>query len=79
MTNYNTTLVNVVHFQGKLNFTLQSSVLLLAVAVSDSSAKLPSGTGEAQAAAVFEAVSEWGLADSIRAMCFDTVSKYCLY
>lgn len=35
-------------------------------------AKLPSGTGEAQAAAVFGAIEDSGVADSIRAMCFDT-------
>ena len=38
-------------------------------------AKLPSGTGEAQAAAVFGAIEDWGIADSIRAMCFDTTSS----
>ena len=37
-------------------------------------AKLPSGTGEAQAAAVFGAIEDWGIAGSIRAMCFDTTS-----
>ena len=38
-------------------------------------AKLPSGTGEAQAAAVFGDIQDWGLADSIQAMGFDTTSS----
>ena len=38
-------------------------------------AKLPSGTGCAQATAVFNAVEDWGIVESIRAMCFDTTSS----
>jgi len=74
----------VVHWDGKLlpDLTGKEKVDRLPVLVSGKGisqlftvAKLPSGTGEAQADAVFEAVSEWGLADSIRAMCFDTTSS----
>src|SRR6218665_437536 len=39
-------------------------------------AKLLSETGESQAAAVFGAIQDWGIGDSIRAiMCFDTTSS----
>ena len=38
-------------------------------------AKLPSGTGEAQATAVFEAVEDWRVTDRIKAMCFDTTNS----
>ncbi|KAK2703771.1 hypothetical protein QYM36_017903 [Artemia franciscana] len=38
-------------------------------------AKLPSGTGEAQASAVFGAIEDWGIPGKIRAMCFDTTSS----
>ena len=38
-------------------------------------AKLRSGTGCAQAAAAFNAVEDWGIAESIRAMFFDTTSS----
>lgn len=37
-------------------------------------AKIPSASGEAQAAAVFEAIEASCLTDNIRAMCFDTTS-----
>src|SRR5262249_3738673 len=38
-------------------------------------AKLASGTGENQAAAVYMALVEWGIADRVRAMSFDTTSS----
>jgi hypothetical protein len=37
--------------------------------------KLPSGTGQAMAAALFEAVTDWGLENWIRSLCFDTTSS----
>ena len=37
--------------------------------------KLPSATGEAQARAIFQALEDWNLQDSIGAMCFDTTSS----
>jgi hypothetical protein len=74
----------VVHWDGKLipDLTGKEKVDRLPVLVSGKGlsqlltvAKLPSGTGEAQAAAVFGAIEDWGIADSIRAMCFDTTSS----
>ena len=37
--------------------------------------KLPSGTGQAQADAVINALKEWGIDDTVRALCFDTTSS----
>ena len=37
--------------------------------------KLPSGTGEAQAHAIFQALKEWNVQDNVEAMCFDTTSS----
>jgi len=37
--------------------------------------KLPSGTGEAQAAAVVQLVKEWGIEDCVAALCFDTTAS----
>ena len=74
----------VVHWDGKLIPDLigKKKVDRLPVLVSGKGisqlltvAKLPSATGEAQAAAVFGAIQDWGLAHSIRAMCFDTISS----
>ena len=74
----------VVHWDGKLIPDLigKEKVDRLPVLVSGEGtsqlltvAKLPSGTGKAQAAAVFEAIEDWGLANSISAMCFDTTSS----
>ncbi|KAK2713450.1 hypothetical protein QYM36_009353 [Artemia franciscana] len=38
-------------------------------------AKLTSGTGEAQAPAVYSAIEDWCITENIRAMCFDTTSS----
>ena len=74
----------VVHWDGKLIPDLigKDKVDRLPVLVSGSGvskllavAKLQSGTGQAQAVGVFEAIEHWGLADRIRAMCFDTTSS----
>jgi len=35
---------------------------------------LPSGTGQAQVSAVFEALVDWGVGARVNAMCFDTTS-----
>ena len=37
--------------------------------------KLPSGTGLAQAEAVFQALKEWNVQDNVQALCFDTTSS----
>lgn len=74
----------VVHWDGKLiqHLTGKEKVDRLPVLVSGKGvsqlltvAKLPTGTGKAQADAVFEAIEDWGIANSIRAMCFDTSSS----
>ncbi len=71
----------VIHWDGKLipDLTGKEKVDRLPVVVSGSNisqllvvAKLPSGTGESQATAVYDAIEDWGIASSIRAMCFDT-------
>jgi len=38
-------------------------------------AKLPSGTGEAQATAVYTSLTQWGIGDQVVAMCFDTTGS----
>lgn len=72
-----------VHWDGKLlqNLTGKEKVDRLPVIVSGESvhqlltvAKLASGTGENQADAVYAALEDWGLADKVSAMCFDTTS-----
>ncbi|KAK2702108.1 hypothetical protein QYM36_019238 [Artemia franciscana] len=74
----------VVHWDGKLIPDLigKEKVDRLPVLVSGKEvlqlltvAKLPSGTGEAQASAVFGAIEDWGIPGNIRAMCFDTRSS----
>jgi len=74
----------VVHWDGKLIPDLigKEKVDRLPILVSGQGvsqlltvAKLPSGTGVAQASAVFGAIQDWGIADRIRAMCFDTTSS----
>lgn len=37
--------------------------------------KLPSGTGDAQAAAVIRCLEEWGVTDRVVALCFDTTAS----
>jgi hypothetical protein len=37
--------------------------------------RLPAGTGEAQSAAVFDALQDWGIVDAVVAMSFDTTSS----
>ncbi|KAK2717035.1 hypothetical protein QYM36_007247 [Artemia franciscana] len=74
----------VVHWDGKLIPDLigKEKVDRLPVLVSGKEvlqlltvAKLPSGTGEAPASAVFGAIEDWGIPGNIRAMCFDTTSS----
>lgn len=74
----------VVHWDGKLlpNLTGKAKVDRLPILVSGKRvtqllavAKLPTGSGEAQAAAVHEALLDWGIAEKVRAMCFDTTSS----
>ncbi|KAK2708513.1 hypothetical protein QYM36_014199, partial [Artemia franciscana] len=74
----------VVHWDGKLipDLIEKEKVDRLPVLVSGKEvlqlltvAKLPSGTGEAQASAVFGAIEDWGIPGNIRAMCFDTTSS----
>lgn len=74
----------VVHWDGKLipDLTGSEQVDRLPVIVSGKGvsqlltvAKLPSGTGQAQATAVYEAVEDWGVSDNISAMCFDTTAS----
>ncbi|KAK2725446.1 hypothetical protein QYM36_000064 [Artemia franciscana] len=74
----------VVHWDGKLIPDLigKEKVDRLPVLVSGKEvlqlltvAKLPSGTGEAQASAVFGAIEDCGIPGNIRAMCFDTTSS----
>ncbi|KAK2721327.1 hypothetical protein QYM36_003567 [Artemia franciscana] len=74
----------IVHWDGKLipNLIGKEKVDRLPVLVSGKEvlqlltvAKLPSGTGEAQASAVFGAIEDWGIPGNIRAMCFDTTSS----
>jgi len=36
--------------------------------------KLAAGTGKAMADAIMATLSDWGITDSIRALCFDTTS-----
>ena len=74
----------VVHWDGKLIAGLTSKeqvdrllVIVLGKGVSQllAVAKLTSGTGEAQASAVYSAIEDWGITENIRAMCFDTTSS----
>jgi len=71
----------VVHWDGKLlpDLTEKKKIDRLPVLVSGKGvsqlltvAKLPSGTGEAQAEAVHGALKDWGIEEKVRAMCFDT-------
>ena len=74
----------VVHWDGKLltDLTGHEKVDRLPVIVSGKGisklltvAKLPSGTGEAQANAVYQTIEEWGITSSVQGMCFDTTSS----
>lgn len=74
----------VVHWDGKLlqDLTGREKVDRLPVLVSGKEicrlltvAKLPSGTGQAQAEAVCGTLVDWGIADNVRAMCFDSTSS----
>jgi len=37
--------------------------------------KLPAGTGEAQANAVYQLIDDWQLTERIQSMCFDTTAS----
>jgi hypothetical protein len=74
----------VVHWDGKLlpNITKDDKIERLAVLISyDGKDKLigapsiPQATGAEQAAAVYRCLEEWGLLDSVQAMCFDTTAS----
>ena len=74
----------VVHWDGKLlqDLTGNEHVDRLPVLVSGRNitkllavAKLPSGTGEAQAKAVHAALAEWDITSKVCGMCFDTTSS----
>lgn len=73
-----------VHWDGKIlpALTGNENVDRLAVIVSGSGVmkligvpKIPSGTGEAQATAVFQLIDDWHLNDRIQFMCFDTTAS----
>jgi len=74
----------VIHWDGKLlrDITGQEHVDRLPIIIKGASisqlltvAKLPSGTGEAQAKAVCDAVNDWDVQDQVVAMSFDTTSS----
>lgn len=74
----------VVHWDGKLLVDLTGKELVdrLPVIVTGNETnqllgvpKLLSGTGEQQATAVAHLVREWGVTDSVKAMCFDTTAS----
>ena len=73
----------VVHWDGKLIRDLTGKqvdrlpILVSGLGISQllAVAKLQAGTGQAQANAVIDAVEDWGIANQIRAMCFDTTSS----
>jgi hypothetical protein len=73
-----------VHWDGKMLPALMSKELVdrLAVLVSGDGTmkllgvpKLPNGTGQSEATAVFNLIQEWNLADRIKFMCFDTTAS----
>jgi hypothetical protein len=73
-----------VHWDGKIlpALTGNKNVDRLAVIVSGSGVmkllgvpKVPNGTGEAQATAVFQLIDDWHLTDRIQFMCFDTTAS----
>jgi len=73
-----------VHWDGKMlcDLTGKQSIDRLRILVSAKglsrllvAAKLISSTGQAQAGAVYTALQEWGIADRVRAMSFDTTSS----
>lgn len=72
-----------IHWDGKLLEDISNKEIVdrLPVLVSGVSVdqllgvpKLSSGTGEASAAAVYEAVIAWNISDQVKCMCFDTTS-----
>ncbi|CAH0563009.1 unnamed protein product [Brassicogethes aeneus] len=80
--NFNDSLV--VHWDGKVlpagNDQPKAERLSIHVTgiSSDKNLKTPilsDGTGESQASAIFETLTEWNLCDNIKAMCFDTTSS----
>lgn len=73
-----------VHWDGKMLPALMSKEVVdrLAVLVSGDGTmkllgvpKLPNGTGQAEATAVFNLIQEWNLGDRIKFMCFDTTAS----
>ncbi|KAK3929815.1 50S ribosomal protein L7Ae [Frankliniella fusca] len=82
--NYKAVGVLVVHWDGKLlkNTATDEKQERLAILVSSGDTEqllgvptISRSSGEAQASAVVEALSEWGLADDIYGGCFDTTSS----
>ena len=74
----------IVHWDGKLlpDLTGTKKVDRLPVLVTSNGEsqllavpKLPSGTGEAQAQAVFDVLKDWGVDAKVQGMCFDTTSS----
>jgi hypothetical protein len=74
----------VVHWDGKMLRDLTGNetidrlpVLVSGIGISQLlvAAKLQSSTGQAQAAAVYGALNNWGIKDRVRAMSFDTTSS----
>uniref|UniRef100_A0A2S2PCY9 Uncharacterized protein n=1 Tax=Schizaphis graminum TaxID=13262 RepID=A0A2S2PCY9_SCHGA len=83
-TSFVTTIPLTVHWDGKLlpDLTSKDKVDRLAVIVSGDGImkllgvpKIPNGTGEAQATAVFELLEEWNLIERIHFMSFDTTAS----
>jgi hypothetical protein len=82
--NFQSSVSLVVHWDEKLleDLTGNEQVDRLPVIVSGARVnqllgvpKLISGTGEAQACAVYKLLVEWRLTDSVKAMCFDTTAS----
>lgn len=80
---FNTNVPLVVHWDGKLlqDLTGKHNVERLPILISGHRVnkllgvpKLASGTGENTASAISAALQNWGLADHVKAMCFDTTS-----
>ena len=73
-----------VHWDGKMLPALSSKELVdrLAVLVSGQGTmkllgvpRLPNGTGQSEAAAVYNLLVEWSIADRVKCMCFDTTAS----
>lgn len=81
---FDPTVVLIVHWDGKMlpELTGKGSVDRLPILVSGLGVdqllgvpKLPEGTGEAIASAVFDELENWAVSNRVKAMCFDTTSS----